>query len=216
MQINEAKELLATVFGKLKTANTLACLDNIMDLHSVLKNNQLDRTKYPELEGLTLSDKEIETLCDEYFVEGILKLDVKTQLITPLEKLFYAALWKNGDLVKIKHIVRGAKEAGHNQPLNAKTGLVFNQLGRHLVNGLEVIVDQHVLRAFVCFRHIDQEDPVLVGFCKQGTSLSNLRGIQEYKDWIKQNIQVQQPDFLRRVDEILFALGKAIKVNKGL
>jgi hypothetical protein len=65
--------------------------------------------------------------------------------LPPLTKLLYAVLWKNGDLAKVKHVVKGILDKRD----ESDNSIIFYQFGRHLSEKKsEPIVDQHVLRAF--------------------------------------------------------------------
>lgn len=70
----------------------------------------MDHTKYPELQ-LELSAQDVACLADKVDEDLRLHADLSGRLETPLEKLLYALAWKNGDLQKVGHIIKGAKDA---------------------------------------------------------------------------------------------------------
>ena len=66
-------------------------------------------------------------------------------LKTPTEKLLYAALWKNGDLLKITHIIRGIQ----GDDTAESSAMTFYYFGKFLANPAKSpIIDQHVIRAY--------------------------------------------------------------------
>lgn len=70
----------------------------------------MDRTKYPELQ-LELSPQDIACIADKVDEDLRLHADLSGRLETLLEKLLYALAWKNGDLQKVGHIIKGARDA---------------------------------------------------------------------------------------------------------
>ena len=67
----------------------------------------------------------------------------------PLEKLLYAIVWKNGDLLKLRHVIHGIVDSDVGR--KGKNGVVFYQFGKHLSKLGKPIIDQHVLRAFAVY-----------------------------------------------------------------
>lgn len=128
----------------------------------------------------------------------------QNNLKTPLEKLFYAILWKQGDLTKIKHIIKGMKGD------KVESALIFHQFGKFLSNKNEPIIDQHVLRAFTFF---DKEFEKYRNISEVTVVHQDL--IQSYKNWILKTFEIKENKDnkvqLYKVDRILFLLGKFIK-----
>jgi len=175
--------------------------EDLLNLFIKFNINRRNRDKYPDLE-INISLEEIKKLEENSIITNENNLNVllakKTDLTT-LEKLLYAVVWKNGDLIKIKHIISGIYgNAG-------TTGKVFNQFGRFLSNKDELIIDQHVLRAFIYFK--DKE--IIKNINNKHFDLFT----NDYKNWIYKNDVYKNNKNI--IDELLFEVGKKIKSNKG-
>jgi hypothetical protein len=159
---------------------------------------QKNKDEYPSLE-FNITKDEIEILKGEGFITNDNNLNVslsKKHDLSTLEKLLFAVIWKNGDLPKIKHIISGIYG-------EESAGKVFNQFGRHLCNKNELIIDQHVLRAYIYYK----ENNIIEKVDKIFDEYSN-----EYKKWINNNeIFKENKDLM---DDILFAIGRKIKTRK--
>ena len=76
-------------------------------------------------------------------------------------KLLYSIIWKNGDLLKVKHIIQGILESeienvdnNDKEFVEKQDSLVFYQFGKYLTKkNNEPIIDQHVVRAFAVSRN---------------------------------------------------------------
>jgi hypothetical protein len=218
----EAINLVKDTFAKILNAKDVQALKEIISSNPHLYKQKIDRNKYPELKlQLTAADiKQITTtICDENFN---LHSNISEKLKTPLEKLLYALIWKNGDLQKINHIIKGAKDVENIQKstqLNKEGGQIFKQFGRHLVSHKEPIVDQHTLRAFIFFKSINETKEDLLVIRKKdswGNNAKTTSDIETYKQWINKSFKQQRedPQYLLEIDSILFALGKAIKQKR--
>lgn len=210
MDGNSAKNLVEEVFKLLKESNSINDLDKFEKIEllpdSIISFYHRTNNNYPIIPFTFTKDEIID-------LENKLN-NLKPETINdPLTKLYYAMLWKQGDLPKLKHIVYGLAE----KEKNDMQGIVLHQFGRFLKNKKHhPIVDQHVIRAF-----------------KSGTDIINFENyrkinslekeihktyISEYIDWIRElkpEIKSElREEYLFKVDRILMALGKAIKKTK--
>lgn len=208
----DCKIYVEEVFGALKGARNTGEVDAILS-DETLAPNKVDVRQFPRI-TFDISQEQIR----EMYKRGILNQDHTLaheriqQINDPLVKLLYALAWKNGDLPKIKHIIKGVLGQGHESVAQA---FVFRQFGRHLADKQEPIVDQHVLRAFGIHRSQSEEE------CKTLRKMSiinkqNAHLIQEYSDWLRSEELTHSlrasPGYSWHVDQVLFALGKAVKV----
>jgi hypothetical protein len=176
-----------------KNENEIICLFKKYNL------NRMEKNKYPDL-GFSINSDEIQILKNNGIIDSENNLNVslaKNEDLTTMEKLFYAIIWKNGDLVKVKHIISGI--CGEKS-----TGKVFNQFGRHLSDKNELIIDQHVLRAYICYKN-----KIIIKDIKDKHYDSYL---SDYKKWIENNMLFKSNKSL--IDEILFAIGKEMKPKR--
>lgn len=113
-------------------------------------------------------------------------------------KLLYTALWKQGDLGLLEHIIGGfsGKEPA------TKTSYVFNQLGKHIRDRREPIIDQHVLRAYDFWKNSNESPTKNITYSLQP------KLIPKYRKWIS---ELKVKEALPTIDRILFALGKKLK-----
>lgn len=173
----------------------------------------MNENHYPRLR-VTLSESDRRKM-EEYSkknTEDLLKCAE-----TPLERLAVYALWKNADLIKIKHIAAGIVEGGHDAGTNHRdpNAPVFKQFGRHLSDqSQEPIADQHTLRARRYLIDQNLDDPL------HQRSNVTAQEVMNYVNWVqgiikltinqKHNSAVLQ-DRLYFFDKSMFALGKATK-----
>ncbi|MBK7341726.1 MAG: hypothetical protein IPJ06_00655 [Saprospiraceae bacterium] len=133
---------------------------------------------------------------------------------TPLERLLYSIIWKQGDLKKIHHIINGIRSNA--SEYSDCQGIVFQQFGSHLSNSQEEpIIDQHVIRAFGV-AHVDLDE--IQGLLKMSTfRKKDLPLIHQYSNWLRNlNVYIKESNkqsVIRWIDKILFSLGKDIKVS---
>ncbi len=133
---------------------------------------------------------------------------------TPLEKIFYALLWKDGKLESIKRIIEGAEHASSNTPSTPASAVVYHYFGRHLVDRLrQPVIDQHTMRAFRLLTEPSEDnlDEIraidsltnndALAYCKWYVETTTAEGIESYED-------------SRKIDCYLFALGKYAKKAK--
>ncbi|MDR2284872.1 MAG: hypothetical protein LBE37_16780 [Sphingobacterium sp.] len=213
MNNQQAKDLVMRAFTLIEKAESIEALKGILNILNIPKKNQMDITGYPKI-NFTLNSNEIEHLIETGFINS--ELDIhngfSVKNTTPLERLFYAVLWKNGDLKKVKHIIKGIKD---NEDRIVKEGIVFHQFGRFLTGKTgEPIIDQHVIRAFAVYENTDDKDideqRELEVLNKKHQSL-----ILNYKKWlngskISEKLK-KESDYCYHVDQLLFAIGKTIK-----
>ena len=213
MKNKEAKSLVADVFCKIRSAKSVNDFDEIVDTNPILKKNKFDPSKYPDLE-MNISTNDIANLKDSAILSDdnkMLPLEGSLKL-SPLEKLLYSVLWKNGDLGKEKHIVDGVLAAENEKDDSSKdSGLVFYQYGKHLANREEPIVDQHTIRAFLLFKNMDSLDSEITKIRKKSTLKSG--ELSAFRSWI-QSSEIGGVDVQFHIDKVLFSLGKSIKITK--
>jgi hypothetical protein len=79
---------------------------------------------HPELK-LKLTQADIDELKKSGAITeaGHLDRGLSERQLTPLEKLLYSMAWKNGDLLKLSHIIEGICAAGKGDVRGAGTGL---------------------------------------------------------------------------------------------
>lgn len=217
----QALSLVQTTFTETLKAHNVSTLKEMLNTHPTLKKWRMDRSKYPELQ-LQLTADDISTLVDDKLDQDLhLHANLSAYLETPLEKLLYALAWKNGDLQKVGHIIKGAIEAGQPTPLTNGPGQVFKQFGRHLADRSESIVDQHVLRAFELYELCKQNEfpnPDDVTTIRKKINWDkDVACITRYKTWLKTQFSERQRSelgFVVNIDMALFALGRAIKITR--
>ena len=176
--------------------------------------------KYPQLK-LSLSNKEIEQLKADGFLDGNGSLSKKCadeksliKNMTPLEKLLYSVLWKNGDLGKEKHITDGVLRNRDSGYVKGETGLVFYYFGLHLDDKKNPIIDQHVIRAFKLFRSKNPSITEIDMIIKKDTVTDKDKAVcEDYISWQnKLALKAYDPfEFTYNLDRLLFGLGKSLK-----
>lgn len=208
----DAKLLVKKVFDRIKSAKSVSDFDNIVDDDPILQKNKFNSSKYPNLNiNISTNDitklKKLNILSDE---NKILPLTDSLDL-SPLEKLLYSVLWKNGDLGKEKHIVEGVLASENDDNSSKERGLVFYQYGKHLAKREEPIVDQHTIRAFLLFKNIESEDSEITKIRKKDTLKND--ELLNFRIWIKSS-EIGGIDNQFHIDKVLFSLGKAVKITK--
>lgn len=121
---------------------------------------------------------------------------------SPLEKILFSVLWKNGDLNKIHHVVRGLVFPDMNlEDASKEKGSVFCQFGRHLRNPQKnPIADQHTIRAY---RYLINPD---IGTL----STDDVKAYVRWVETIRAKVPTE-PNFIREFDGQMYAIGKATK-----
>jgi hypothetical protein len=218
MTHEEAKKFTDEIFKLIKTSKTITDLETIPDKLQILHKNRIDTKSYPEIK-YSISHDEIQSLLNDKILDEDLNfsVNISDKLTDPLTKILYATAWKNGDLSKIKHIIKGIKEA-KNESYDQNDALVFFQFGKYLtkMEG-QPIIDQHVIRAFAVYK------------CTENNSIEKLRKIStldkkhktqinEYIKWLRSDELTEEvkleKNYSYHIDKILFAIGKTIKSGK--
>jgi hypothetical protein len=135
---------------------------------------------------------------------------------TPLEKLFFAQLWKDGKLRSSGRIVEGVEQGVKQSNPKVSDAIVYHFFGRHLVDPVaNPIIDQHSYRAYklienqhadiVQIRKIEKvpSEEEATAYCKWFCAILNAEKIVTYQD-------------TRIIDSYLFALGKYAKMSKRI
>lgn len=192
-------------------------IDQIFKKYPFLIKTRPNTIKFPRLRfNLELND--IDHLKENKLIDKNNKINLdfyKIENLTPLEKILYSVLWKQGDLGKEKHIISGVLNSSQ-----VDDGLVFYYFGRHLQSKIEnPIVDQHVIRAFRIKECYDFENIKNIrskdfNISKKGL-IDKKIVIQNYLNWHKKirnkREKNQQEDLTYNLDLLFFALGKFIK-----
>ena len=112
----EAKVLVRDLLNMIclsKSIGELRSIPDKLDYGSQIKKN-MPGTKFPRL-ILRVSIEEIEFLREEGVISERMQFSsilatgeyAQGKRMTPLEKLLYSILWKNGDLGKERHLISG-------------------------------------------------------------------------------------------------------------
>lgn len=221
MTNSEAKELVDDVFEKITSSDSI---DQIKELKKDdrIKKNWMSTENYPMI-TFKITTEEISYLKNEGKLTDALQFtnDLPSKINDPLTKILYALAWKNGDLPKIKHILRGINDADSDDKPNEEA-VVFHQFGKYLTKRTgEPIIDQHVIRAFA-IKLAKKNDDEELGRWRKLSELNkdHVYLIAEYKKWLKDgfnNSLKAQEGYAYHIDLVLFALGKTIKdQNKKL
>ena len=212
---NDAKNFVNEVFNMITNAKCIEDLELIMNEFD--SKNIMSDKKYPQIKFKIAKD-EIKTLNNSNLLSDdvmILLTNAENNQFNTLLKLLYSLAWKNGDLPKIKHIIKGILE-NENEAIDKEEGLVFYQFGKYLSNKHnEPIIDQHVLRAFAISGISEKSRKNDTSFWQKMETInkSNKFLINDYKEWLKE-LSINKgttENYTYEIDKILFALGKTIK-----
>lgn len=211
----EACQLVAKVFKAIRDVSTLEELDAIVKTDRLLKNRAMPEKRYPKIH-FDVSMSEIEELKRKGVLDNTGRVTLGRKKLSPLEKLLYAIVWKNGDLGKEHHIVRGINSSAQSEPGSSeKKGLVFFHFGRYLADRKNPIIDQHVIRSFRLYKLNKKRsdwDAAVTGIRSKGKVDEDT--IRDYKKWLtslSMTLRAHQ-GYRFHVDKVLFALGRAVKV----
>jgi len=215
MTDQEAIEFTNKIFDLIKRAKTISDLEKIQD--EIPIKNRMNIDGYPKIE-FSLSGKEIQTLFDKKILDKDhnFATDITSKLTDPLSKLLYATAWKNGDLKKIKHIIKGILDS-ENENSDQDEALVFYQFGKYLTKTPgQPIIDQHVIRAFAIYNSTDNSQTTTlrrIGIIDK----SHKTIISRYKKWLTSDLLTtelrSETDYSYHIDKLLFATGKTIKTR---
>lgn len=157
------------------------------------------RNKYPDLTDFKITAGDLQQ------IERLNKFPQplpESHNWTPLEKLFYAVLWKDAKLKSIKLIIKGVRAALEGKQ-ESPPNFVYYYLGRHLADRLkEPLVDQHTLRAWWLIRNAEIR------------SKFTISDAESYRRWFSEictdeNLTTYKE--VRSVDSLFFAFGKYAK-----
>jgi hypothetical protein len=109
----KAKRYVNDVFSAIEKAKNIQEIERIYFDFEIPEKNRINTIDYPKIE-FTISKEDIEILMECGLInnsDNSFTSNITSKLIDPLAKLLYALAWKNGDLKKVKHIIRGIKES---------------------------------------------------------------------------------------------------------
>jgi len=202
---------ITNLFESIENANSIANLQSLMQYEEWQKEIEKLNTKYPPLQ-FALQSEEITLLVKK----GILSEQHQLQLANipiddPLLKLLTSLIWKNGDLSKIQHIADGI--TGKNTS-TSKQNIIFRQFGKSLTKTGAPIIDQHVLRAFGCFKYPEKKEYFIK---KKIYKNSDLQVVNDYITWFLTKMskieELEKKSFAQLMDRILFIAGKKIQYH---
>jgi len=219
--MTDALTRVKKIFRLIENASSIDELKEIQNEFTLKEiKDYFPSDKYPQLK-FSLSTDELEQLKKEKILDSngsISKNCAENNVLkTPLEKLLYAVLWKNGDLGKEKHIADGVLGIRDNQEIKNEKGLVFYHFGKHLQNKTNPIIDQHVIRAFKLYEASDSRLEDIDKILKKETlNAKDKSTFLRYVEWQnKHRLKDSDPiAFTYYLDRLLFGLGKSLK-NKA-
>lgn len=214
----ESINLIKELFERIIASETIVEIERISIDLGIPTKNLMDPKKYPKI-NFEISKDEIEFLLNQQTLNANFSIssEVSNNLSDPFAKLLYAMAWKNGDLEKMKHIVKGIMESNFTV-FDQEQALVFYQFGKYLTKSTgHPIIDQHVIRAFGVYKSSESNNHVSLYRKMQTLNKSHKGIIQEYISWLNSDVLSQslrsQPDYTYFIDKLLFAAGKTIKLN---
>jgi hypothetical protein len=215
MENAECKELINFIFQSIAECRTSKNVDAILEQcgDRIPISHRVDVKQFPRI-TFDVSKEDIRGMQNGGILtqECVLAPDWLDHVHDPVARLLYSMAWKNGDLPKIKHIIQGVLAEDDDAPSQA---FVFHQFGRHLADKAQPIVDQHVLRAFGIHQSTDEETWTLLRKMKTIKKV-NAQLIADYRQWLQSNaLQASlraTPGYAWHVDQVLFALGKTVKL----
>ena len=171
------------------------------------KNHPLYKSRniYPDLPDFKITDADLPQIEElDNFPNRPLASERQW---TPLEKFFYAVLWKDSKLKSIKLIIKGIRDA-LNDHRAAPPKFVYYYLGRHLTSRLEEpLVDRHTMCAWCLIQGIK----IPAEFTDNDA--------KNYRRWfleICKNENLKCYEDARLLDSLFFALGKYAKKHPRL
>lgn len=227
-----AIELIKKVFSFIeKNELTESSLDDLtkeleeqsidVSLIKSFKENKFNTKQYPKLNITIGCDKEgniiqseiehLESISDKNFKKLTEHVEKSDDVYL---KLLYAIVWKQGDLTKLDGIIKGIT----NKSDESKTGTTFKSFGKHLRDKSNPIIDQHVIRAYLAITDTNNQHLYAIRKLKDNFIDKKQKEIENYKTWLnniyQSTIHKDNIDFFYYVDQILFTLGKTIKIKK--
>lgn len=219
MTSKDAKEFTDKVFDLIKKSKLTQNIDEIFETMKIPSKNWMKSDVYPQIQ-FKINNGDINLLIENGLIDKetlTFKNDVTNKLTDPLAKLLYATVWKNGDLKKIKHIIKGVIKV-NDECNDQDDALVFYQFGKYLTKQPgQPIIDQHVIRAFAIYKSPNATNieklQKLETLNKKHKTL-----IDDYINWLKgdelSNDIKEISDYTYYIDKLLFATGKTIKFEK--
>lgn len=218
MTDQKAKEFTNKIFDLIIKAKTVSEIEEIPNKMKIPIKNRMNVDSYPKIE-FSINQKEIQSLIDKKIIDENLNFTeyIASNLKDPLAKILYATVWKNGDLKKVKHIIKGIIDS-ENEISDQNEALVFYQFGKYLTKTQgQPIIDQHVIRSFAIF---SSSDKISIEKLRKLEVLNKTHKklINEYKLWLtsdhlKQELR-NENNYTYYIDKLLFATGKTIKFQK--
>lgn len=212
--LKRVKELFKSIENA-ESINGLIKIEHGSQFTDAERKKNFPGKNYPQLK-FSITPDDINTLKRAKFLEedGSLSLNCANEsaLKSPLEKLLFSVLWKNGDLGKEKYITDGVMGNRDNVKVTDEKGLVFYYFGKHLNQKINPIIDQHVIRAFMIYK-IGNEKNCEEILRKKTVSAKDKEICLKYIVWQNQLLlkKADKEMFSYRVDRLLFGLGKSIK-----
>jgi hypothetical protein len=222
----EAKVFIDDVFAEIKKSKSIDDLEKIYFKTSILDKNIMKDNLYPKI-NYKITRSEINELKNKNLITNDLTFshELSNEQNNSIIKLLYSIIWKNGDLLKVKHIIQGIleckmddEEIEDKEFIEKQDSLVFYQFGKYLTKkNNEPIIDQHVIRAFsvsIDGRKINSDRKISSPL--KGADHIDL--INKYKEWlVSEEISGELKEIVEYnyyIDKLLFAAGKSIKVKK--
>ncbi len=211
MKILELKDFMKQI----ESSTSIEDLDEIRNKADIPLKYQTSDIKYPKID-FQISPEDIQNLRfkkvltnDNSFVLN------QEELQTPLEKLLYAVLWKQGDLPKLKHVIEGILSTDKTEKDEQTNALVFYNFGKFLADEKEAIIDQHVLRAYGIYITDIKNTSKIEEYQKVNLINSNHKAlIEDYKNWFKGLKINKDKETAFKIDRILMSIGKQMKKSK--
>jgi len=212
MNNDQAKLFTNNIFNQLFEAKTISEVENIEN-HVDLFKFKMKKEDYPKIHFAIDPAKIAELKAAEIILEdGSLHELISEKITDPLTMLLYSLSWKNGDLKKVKHIVKGILDH-ETEDEKKDDGLTFYQFGKYLTKSKgQPIIDQHVIRAFCIHKF---PDDVEIWRKTSVLNKSHKDKIIKYKNWLSTELQpelMNESEYGYHIDKVLFATGRAIKL----
>lgn len=215
MNDQQALKFILDIFDLLKKSKSILDLEEIPDKIGIPNKNRMSIDGYPKIE-YKINQTEIQSLLNDKILDNNLNFtkDITSKLSDPITKLLYAISWKNGDLKKVRHIVRGILDSDK-ENIDQDEALVFYQFGKYLTKTPgQPIIDQHVIRAFAIYKLTDIEQTKALRQMEIIDKRHKLI-IRQYKEWLTSDELTHElrneKDYTYHIDKLLFATGKTIK-----
>ena len=222
----DTKLFIDEVFSEIKKSKTIVDIERIYIKTNIPAKNMMKDNLYPKI-NYSISKNEISELQKNNILNNNLTFTnyLSNEQDNSVIKLLYSIIWKNGDLLKVKHIIQGILESeienednDDKEFVEKQDSLVFYQFGKYLTKkNNEPIIDQHVVRAFAVSRNgrkinLDRK----ISTPLKGADHIDL--ISQYKEWLISDELTKElkqiPEYSYYIDKLLFAAGKSIKLKK--